>query len=241
MKFNDTTTRSGIIQAIEGYLGMSAGDISGDTVKLKDFTRRVNSRYSAIDYIIFASHGTWAYDDSNKSDLPKATTDIVDEQQDYSLPDDALQVDRVEIKDTNGEWSKLIPMDKSMVSDAMEEYYETPGIPKYYDLTGRSIVLYPKPDTAETAVSGALKLYFTRSSTSFDYTDTSTEPGFAKPFHSMLPIGAALDYSIAYEEWNRANQLRAEWNAKEKALKSFYGSRHREIHARITPYEQSSI
>ncbi len=241
MVFNDTTTRSGLIQETEGLLAMEDGTISGDTSMLKNFTRRINNRYSEVDHIIFDSHGTWEYDDSNKTDLPVATTDIVNEQQDYSLPDDALQVDRVEIKDTNGEWAKLTPIDKSMVDDAMAEFYETPGIPKYYDMAGDSIILYPKPDTSETGVSGALKLYFTRNSTSFNYTDTSTEPGFAKPFHRMLAIGAALDYSIAYSNWNKTNQLRAEWNRNEESLRKFYGLRHRELRPRIIPYEKENI
>jgi len=241
MRYNDTSTRQGIIQEIEGLLAMSDGEISGDTSKLKNFTRRVNRRYSEIDHIIFSAHGTWEYDDSNKTTLPIATADIVNEQQDYELPDEALQVDRIEIKDTNGEWAKLIPMDKSMVRDALTEFYKTAGIPKYYDLAGRSIILYPKPDTSRCGVSGALKAYFTRSSTAFDYTDTSTEPGFAKPFHYLLAVGAALDYAISYEEWNKANQLRAEWNKGIEALKSFYGLRHREMRPRIIPYEQSSI
>lgn len=242
MEFNDTSlNRSGIIQEIEGLLAMSANDIAGDTTLLADFTRRVNVRYSRIDHIIFESHGTWEYDDSNKTDLPIATTDIVNEQQDYELPDEALQLDKIEIKDTDGNWSKLSPIDKSMITEAMSEFYETPGISLYYDLVGHSVMLYPKPSTNDTAVGNALKAYFTRASTSFTYTDTSTEPGFAQSFHPMLPIGAALDYAISYEMWNKVNQLRAEWNSLEAGLRKHYGHRHRELPPRIIPYDQSSI
>ena len=220
---------------------MSAGDISGDTTLLKDFTRRVNARYRIVNSIIWESTGTWEYDDSNYTDLPVATTDIVDEQQDYSLPSTAQKIDRVEIKDTNGEWTRVEPIDKSMVESAMAEFYETPGIPEYYDLMGDSILLYPKPDTAQTAVDDALKLYFSRDINEFSYTDTNTEPGFAKPFHRILSVGAALDYAISYEMWNKVNQLRAEWNSLEQRLRSFYGFRHRELKPRIIPHEQSNI
>jgi len=241
MVFNDTTNRQGIIQEIEGLLAMADGEISGDTATLKNFTRRVNRRYSEIDHIIFTAHGTWEYDDSNKTTLPIATTDLVDNQQDYELPDEALQIDRVEVKDINGEWHKLKPIDKMEVREALDEYFSTAGIPKYYDLVGRSLILYPKPDTSQTGTTGALKAYFTRASTSFVYDDTIKEPGFAKPFHYLLAVGAALDYAISYEEWNKANQLRAEWNRGVEALKKFYGLRHREKRARLIPYEQSSI
>ena len=242
MKFNDTSSnRSGIIQEIEGLLAMEANTITDNSTLLADFTRRVNVRYSRVDHIIFESHGTWEYDDSNKTDLPIATTSIVNEQQDYELPDETLQLDRVEIKDTDGNWSKLDPIDKSQVTDAMDEFYETPGLPIYYDLVGHSVMLYPKPSTDDTGVSNALKLYFTRNSTSFTYTNTSTEPGFAKSFHPMLPIGAAMDYAISYEMWEKVNQLRAEWRDLEVGLRKHYGRRHRELPPRIIPYDQSSI
>ena len=242
MKFNDTSSnRSGIIQAIEGLLAMEADTIANNSTLLADFTRRVNARYSRVDHIIFEAHGTWKYDDSNKTDLPVATTDIVNDQQDYEIPDDALQLDRVEIKDTNGNWSKLTPIDKSMVSDAMPEFYKTAGLPIYYDAEGHSVMLYPKPSTNYMGVKDALQLYFSRSSTSFTYTNTSTEPGFAKPFHQMLPIGAALDYAISYEMWEKVNQLRAEWRDLEVGLRKHYGRRARELPPRLIPYDQSSI
>jgi len=241
LKFSDTSTRQGIVQEIEGLLAMSATAISGDTTLLKDFTRRVNVRYSRVDHIIFESQGLWKYDDSNKTDLPIATTDIVNEQQNYALPDKSLDVDRIEIKDTDGNWSKLEAIDKTMVSEALPEFYKTAGLPLYYDLSARSIFLYPKPSTNDMAVSNALKVYFTRSSTSFTYTNTSTEPGFAQPFHPMLPIGAALDYCISYEIWEKANQLRAEWRDLEKGLRTHYARRHRELLPRIIPFEESGI
>ena len=241
MRFNDTTTRTGLIQDCETLLGMSAGDISGDTTLLKDFTRLINARYRQVNSWIWQASGSWEYDDSNYTDLPIATTDIVDEQQDYELPSTAQKIDRVEIKDTNGEWTVVDPIDKSMVEDALSEFYETPGIPKYYDLVGRSIVLYPKPDTAQTGVDDALKVYFSRDIQEFSYTDTSTEPGFVSDYHRLLSLGAALDFAISRNMRDRIPYLREQLEQLKNDLQQFYGFRHRDLKPRIIPSEQSSI
>jgi len=241
MRFNDTTTRTGLIQDCETLLGMSAGDISGDTTLLKDFTRLINARYRQVNSWIWQASGSWEYDDSNYTDLPVATTDIVDEQQDYELPSTAQKIDRVEIKDTNGEWVTLKAIDKSMVQDALAEFYETPGIPKYYDLVGRSILLYPKPDTAQVGVDDALKVYFSRDIQEFSYTDTSTEPGFVSDYHRLLSLGAALDFAISRNMRDRIPYLREQLEQLKNDLQQFYGFRHRDLKPRIIPSEQSSI
>ena len=241
MQFNDTTSRTGLIQECEGLLGMETKTISGNTTLLKDFTRRINNRYSQVDYLIFESHGGWKYDDLNKTDLPIATADLVNDQDNYEIPDEALNVERVEVKDTNGEWIKLAPFRKELEETALDELYSESGTPEYYELVGRSVILRPTPSTNNMGVDSALKIYFSRSSTSFTDTNTSLEPGFANPFHRMLAIGASLDYCLSYDIFDKANQLRSEWNEYVRGLKTHYTSRFKELRPRIIPYEQSSI
>ena len=43
--------------------------------------------------------GEWEYDDSNYTNLPEATADLVDGQRDYELPSTAQKIDRVEVLD----------------------------------------------------------------------------------------------------------------------------------------------
>ena len=240
MQFNDTTSRTGLIQECEGLLGMETKTISGNTTLLKDFTRRINNRYSQVDYLIFEFHGGWKYDDLNKADLPIATADLVNDQDNYEIPDESLEIDGIAIQETNsGNFIKLTPSRKSQAE--LEELYTVSGFPEVYKLVGRSIFLYPTPSTDQTATSDALKVYFSRSSTSFTDTNTDLEPGFAKPLHRMLAIGGALDYCLSYEMFEKANQLRGEWNEYVRGLKTHYTSRFKELRPRIIPYEQSSI
>ena len=141
MQFNDTTNKSGLIQDCETLLGMSDGDISGDSTLLKIFTRLINIWYRRANSWIWEVTGTWEYDDSNYTNLPVATTDLVDGQRDYELPSSAQMVMRVEVLDSDGNWRLLTPFDETQVKDqAMSEFYETAGLPVYYDLKGRSII-----------------------------------------------------------------------------------------------------
>lgn len=238
MKFNDTTAKSGIIQACETYLGMEDGCISGDAILLKQFTMLVNGYYRRVNSWIWEATGVWEYDDSNYTDLPIATTTIVNDQQDYELPSTAQKVDRVEILDINGDYKLLKPLDKSQIKEsALSEFLETPGLPIYYDLIGRSVFLYPKPDTAKVTADLGLKIYFTRDVDEFVSGDTDTEPGFVNNFHSILPLGASLDYVLGYmpEETSKMNNFRIQLKNLKDELKKFYSSRHREIKARIDP------
>jgi len=238
MQFNITAAASegGLIQDCENLLGMTAAEISGDAALLKRFTTDINIYYRRVNSWIWEVTGTWEYDDSNKTDLPIATTTIVNNQQDYEIPSTAQRVDRVEVLDSDGNYQLIKPIDKSMIDDqAMSEFMETAGMPVYYDLIGRSILLYPKPSTSYVTAAAGLKLYFTRDIEEFATTDTTASPGFAENFHRILSAGAAYDYSITYEMNTKANFLKGQLNELRQELKNFYATRHRDQKIRINP------
>jgi len=180
MIFNDETNNTGLIQDCESLLGMTDTDISGDTTLLKTFTRFINVWYRRVNSWIWESTGTWEYDDSNWDDLPIATTTIVDDQQDYELSSIAQKIDRVEVLDSAGNYQLITPIDKSEIkSSSMSEFYETAGMPRYYDLVGRSILLYPKPDTSKVTAAKGLKVYFTRDIKEFAYKEGTADATLA--------------------------------------------------------------
>jgi len=231
MQFSDTSNKTGLIQDCELLLGMSDGDISGDATLLKKFTTLINAWYRRVNSWIWEVTGTWEYDDSNWTDLPIATTTIVDEQQDYEIPSTAQKIDRVEVLDSAGNYRLLKPIDKSQIeSQAMSEFQESPGMPVYYDLIGRSILLYPKPSTDVVTASKGLKLYFTRDIKEFSSTDTTAEPGFVSNFHRILSLGAAYDFAVSYDMGTKAIV---------RELKNFYGTRHRDFPARFSPKKRN--
>jgi len=231
MQFLDTTGKTGLINDCETLLGMADAEISGDTTLLKVFTRLINVWYRRTNSWIWEATGTWEFDDSNATDLPIATTDLVttagSEQQDYEMPSTVQKIDRVEVLNADGNYSTLKPIDKSEVGTSMSEFYETPGMPVYYDLVGRSVFLYPKPGANYVTETDGLKMYFTRDIVEFTSTDTTDEPGFVNNFHRLLSIGASIDYATSYGMEDRVSVFQKQLDELKGELKRFYGSRNR--------------
>lgn len=242
MEFSDTTNKDGLIQDIETLLGMDDGHISGNAVRLKQFTRMINIWYKRAVSWIWEATGTWEYDDSNKTTLPIATTTLVAGQQDYELPSIAQKLDRVEAKDSEGNFQLLIPIDKSQVTDeALSEFYKTDGMPICYDMVGQSVILYPAPAAANVTLVSGLKVYVSRDVDVFTSADTTKEPGFVDNFHTILSVGSALRYAIGESLTDKKSDLKADLKDLKSELQEFYGSRHRDMPSRILPKIRSSI
>jgi len=236
LNFNITasTAAAGLIQDCEDTLGMEANTIAGSSTLMKVFTKNINEWYKRVNVLIWKSIGTWEYDDSNFSDLPIATTTLVASQQDYEIPSVAQRIDRVEVLNDDGDYQLLKPFDKSEIGLAMSEYRETAGMPRYYDLVGRSVFLYPKPAAGDITTTAGLKIYFSRTVDQFLYTDTTASPGFNVDYHRILSLGAAKDYAISYE-LNILPYLKGQIDEMEKELKHFYAHRHRGMLPKFRP------
>ena len=240
MKFSDTTNKTGLIQDCETLLGMADAGISGDATLLKTFTRLLNVWYRKANMWIWEVQSYWDYDDKNLTDLPVATTDMVDAQQDYSIPTTAQKILRVEAKNANGDWILLNEIDESNIPYALDEYYETDGMPAQYRLSGNSLFLYPSPSTGSTTLTAGLKIYFSRDIDEFTSTDTTQEPGFLNSFHRILPLGACLDYTILRIPQMSAS-LKAQLLDEREGLINFYRGRNVYYKGKIKPGTVSSI
>ena len=225
MKFNDSSANLGICQDARSLLGFAVNDTG--SYPLADLVRNSNSWYRRVNSWIWNMTGKWEYDDENFTTLPIATTDLVNSQQDYSLPSTAQKVFRVEIKDINGDWYELHPIDQSDIKNqAMSEFYETAGRPVYFDLIGNSILLYPKPDTTQITATAGLNVYFSREINEFTTSSTSTEPGFNADFHRLISMGSALDRALSNGMNDKITYLRQEINLMKEDLNHYYGSRN---------------
>lgn len=200
MIFNDTSGNgAGLVQDIDFLVNSDS-----NSYPLADKTRNINRYYEKAVAAIFEADGRWEYDDQNSSDLPIATTALVQNQQDYSFDPSFLIVSRVEVKDQSGNWTALAPFSQSDIvrggipgyipSQSLTQFLNTPGIPQYYDKMANSIFLYPAPSYAQVT---SLKVYFQRQTTYFVPTDTTKSPGFSPLFHRILSMGAAVDYATA--------------------------------------------
>ena len=243
MQFSNTVSGSGIVQACEDYLGFDRLDISGNSNLLKRFTRLINDRYGLVANKIWKTTGDWEYDDTNQTTLPVATTDLVADQQDYGLPSSAQKLERVEIKNQDGDYIIIRPIDKSQIENqAMSEFYETAGTPVYYDVVGRSLLLYPKPGTGYVTLTAGLKIYVSRDVVQFNSTATTQEPGLAANFHRLLPLGACIDYAVGKSMDSVAKNCIYLYQETEKDMEEFYGRRHKNpMNIKINPSGESYI
>lgn len=198
MQFYDATNKTGIINKIGFNIGY---DVANDSDLLKEMTAIVNDYYMKATQIIITADGTWKWDDRNQTDMPIATTDIVDSQEDYLLLEKApstnqdwLEVERIEAKDSSGNWFRLRPRDLREIRSSVGETYKTDATPEFFHFDGVSIHLYPNPNYNST---DGLKVWFSRAPLLFTSTDTTKRPGFASLFHNYLVLGPTYDWNMA--------------------------------------------
>jgi len=158
-----------------------------------------NASQAEVSGDIIGADGNWNYDDTNYTDFPIATTTLINGQQDYSFNDSFLSIEGVSVLDNNGNWHKLIPIDKQEMDVDPDEYAKTDGLPTHYDKQGRSVFLYPAPATASVTLVAGLKVFFKRQTkdiTSFG----STQPGFVSTEHMIVPYKISLPYCMKYKK-----------------------------------------
>ncbi len=235
MKINDSSNKAqSIYHNVLFNLGLESTDTT--TYPIDDFIRSVNNWYRRVNQWIWEVTGEWEFDDGNFDTLPSAKTDLVDGQKDYLLPSVAQRVERVQVQKIDGTWEKLEPIDISDIKVAVEEFNKSSGLPIYYDLVGRSIILYPTP-SSDKCLTGmgtkGLEVFISREIKEFLPTDTTQSPGFDADFHEILVCGATIDFPGVSDEKkiemiNRIKEIKAE-------AVSFYGSNQREQRSHINP------
>lgn len=199
-----------------------------------DLTSMVNRASEYVSSLILMADLRWRWDDSNQTDLPIATAALVASQQDYSISTAHLILERIEVKDENGNWHLLTPFDQSRLKGdrkrALDEYLKTAGLPREYDVVGNSIFLYPKPSYSQAA---SLKIHFARGPVAFTTADDTETPGFNTLFHDLLPLKVSYEYSALYH-LDRANFLLAKVQKGEEAIQDFYAKRQTDARPRLT-------
>lgn len=232
MKYSDTINLSGIIQLYEKLTDVGYAYISGDTERLKEATALANNKSSLIWHTIHNITGNWKYDDSNYDDLPFATTDLVLGQRRYALPSDALTVQRVEIKDESDDWYQLRPITKEQIKgEGIDDFLDDNGRPMYYSLVNGIIELYAPTDYDQ---DDSLKVYYDRGSVEFETSDTTATPGFASPYHEILPIMMAIDwYNVKQPTSPTLPRLEQQYLILERNIKEFYGKRFKDYKPKI--------
>ena len=227
LQFSDTSTQRGIVQLIDSNVKSSSASYT-----LAEKTRDINLALDKVLSIIFQAGGTWQYDDSNHSDYPILTTNIVSGQRDYAFTADSnsnlvLELYKVFVADSGGLFTEVTPVDVPS-GTAPSNYYDglnTTGIPNSYEKMGNGIFLDPIPNYNRTA---GLKIYVNREASYFTTSDTTKKPGFAGLFHEYLALRPSYQYAMRNSLPN-ISILQDQVLRMEADIADFYKSREKDV------------
>jgi hypothetical protein len=191
-----------------------------------DIKRNLNVHYDIAVLNIWNAVSDWEFDEGIDY-LPIATTNLVANQDNYELPTDAREIDRVEVKDQAGNYVRLTPIDHSAEDNILTTQT---GLPQFYDVVGRSVMLYPVPDYAAT---DGLLIKMSKSVTQL--VNTTDEPKIEREFHRLLSLGAAMDWCMAKGNPTKKRELEREIMKLKTKMKAFYSQRNKDYTAKIKP------
>ena len=225
MQFSDTSNRDGLIQECEFYTGLGDAGISGDTDRLKHFTRLINEETYKVVTSILESQDDWDFHDPNASGDPVLSKNLVADQQNYDLESDGiLKVKRVEVTYDGSSWYKAEPFDMNERSSSIQST-EIAGdfatTKPFYAVFDNAVQLYPIPGSN---VTNGLKIYATVEIDKFTNADTTQEPPVDEPFRPLIAIGASLKWAIAKGLANKGD-LASLYQDYEARLRRHYGNR----------------
>src|ERR1035437_897672 len=239
MKFSDSTNRDGIIEKIEMVTGGQSATSGSYPLKVK--TVDVNCALDDYFRLAIKAGGKFQVDDTNQTDYPVITTDIVSGQGDYpfiydgSTPhNEILDLRQVRLKDSAGIWHDLSAIDRE--SDGITKYEGINGLPTGYDVDSNSIRLYPIPNYNLT---GGLELYISRSPVHFVSTDTTKQAGIPNMFQDYLWLKPSYMYCL-FKNLPQAGGLKAEVDKMESAIMEYYSMRDRVDRHRFTTNQTGS-
>ena len=231
------------MQLIERNLGFDDAGITNNSTLFSQFTGDVNTSLDKALSIILGVGGTWQFDDSNHTDYPIITTNIILGQRDYSFTVDGnsnliLEIQKVFVSDVNGNFNEVLPVDvaSGMASPNYWNGLDTQGLPNSYEKNATGIFLDPIPNYNKT---GGLKIYISREGSYFSITDTTKKPGIAGLFHEYLALRPSYQYAIR-KELPTANAFEREMLKMEDAMMEYYKAREKDVVKVITPRVNNS-
>lgn len=205
MQFYDSVSKRGICQEIDRL-----SDTDDTSYPRLDKTARANDALETVTAWIINADGTFQFDDTNYTDLPVGTGNLVSGQSSYSFSAEYLDILEIDILDLGGIYVRIDPFDPEELGMSFDEWTVsnagTPpnGFPRYYDKVGDSFRLDKSPTASFCTLSSGLKVRFKRTASLFTATSATTadtkEPGFASPFHVIVAYMAALPYCMTYKK-----------------------------------------
>jgi len=222
-----------MIQTFEFWTRMKDGDVTGTL--LSQVTTRINSAFERIMPLLLSYSDNIRWDDSNHTDAPSGTFNIVANQNDYKFAEDDNNLDILNIThvgrktvsgDTVFTGLTRIKADDPRVPTILNPDTSVTGIPSGFLELGGRIYFDILPNYSLT--NGA-EIIFGREQEYFSATgDDTKEAGIPKPFHELLVLYAALDWNMVNRtaDGNLISLLQQRIKKIEEDLKNFIDLRN---------------
>lgn len=244
-QFNDTDTKSGIVQKYEDARKYKRGYVSGNTDRLKEFTSETKSAFDRFLSIAFEADGRWQFDDSNHTKYAEIEMDLVSGQRDYTFLTDEqgnviLDIHKVFVKDPSGVYYEVEPVDKNEDNEHTTAPFvdgqNVQGQPRKYDRTGNGIIFDYVPNYSwriGTELARGIKVLIDREASYFIYTDTTKKPGVPGLFHDYFWAYPAME-AAGIDGASNYNALANTVARLEAGIKTHFARRGADDRDRIT-------
>lgn len=229
--FSEATNNTGIVQQVRNMLRVDSTQYPTSRI-----VNSVNNWLDKVTGYAIGADKRFQWDDTNHTKLPIGTTNLTAGQSDYSFLTDEqgnaiLTLTRIDLLDSNGDYTKLEAIDQIDVEGALDEFQSVSGTPVYYDKIADNIIrLYPTPSVSVTA---GLKFYFQRSPSYFAATDTTKAPGVPPVLHRGFIIASVYDALLAGLGSANLQAVSVEMQKEETQMKEFFTRRNNDERNRM--------
>lgn len=190
--FSSSGDNQGIVEQTRVFMRVDANQWL-----ISKIVASVNNYLDLVTGYAIGADRRFQWDNTNQTDLPIGTTNLIANQANYSFLTDEdgnqiVTLTRIDIQDPNGVWRQLKLIDQTDITGfGLDSTLATPTLPMYYDKIADNIIrLYPAPATSVTA---GLKFYFQRTSPYFTAASTTQTTGFSALLDRGFIVAAALD------------------------------------------------
>jgi hypothetical protein len=186
MEFNDVTNEQGLYQDALFWTGANTA-----TFTIEDFVRLSNQAQNKAVALIQENDRKWKWSDSNSGTRDIGRTNLVANQDHYTLEVYHMKIKEIRIKDKNGNWKTISARDRRELSDDEKNSY---GEPETYDKDGSTVSFSP---IADYSASQGMEIHYQKGPVYFTKDDTTKQPGFCSLFHRLVSMYASMDWLIS--------------------------------------------
>lgn len=199
------------------------------TYPLADKARNANKALRQIGRRIIRSMYAEGYLDNNSTTFNIETTDLVAGEDNVALEVGMFTVERVRVKDRNGNWKTIASVARRELTD--EDLSRT-GVPEKFCRIGQSLLLSPIPNYS---VFNGVEIEY-QASLAQPFTPTGNDdrtPGFDEDYHPLVGMMMARDYAAKHDR-NRYEAVSIEIQRIEADMDKDFQRRNRTKQPRMT-------